>query len=146
MNIVPLWASAAMVLSLAPWAGLVALLFWSKRRIQMLRQELAEYEVIPQTVSELASELKQAQIRLAELEETRSAMPEWHSEPAVNLNRRGQVLRLYRRGEAMGQIASLLGLSHGEVKLIIKVHELSRAGAEAEKPEQAGSTFAGIFR
>lgn len=74
-------------------------------------------------------------LQIAGLETPRAPVPEWFPEPAsVHLNRRGQVLRLYRRGESPEQIASTLSLSQGEVKLIIKVHQLSRPAVRAQKP------------
>ena len=44
----------------------------------------------------------------------------------LNLNTRGQILRLYRRGESVSDIASTLHVPKGEVNLIIRVHEMSR--------------------
>jgi hypothetical protein len=56
----------------------------------------------------------------------------WAQEPAgVNLNRRGQVLRLRRRGRTVEEIASTLQMPRGEVELMVKVHELSQKAASA---------------
>jgi DNA-binding NarL/FixJ family response regulator len=44
--------------------------------------------------------------------------------PGMNLNRRSQALRLYRRGEPAARIAQELGLPVQEVELLIKVHEI----------------------
>ena len=56
----------------------------------------------------------------------------WAQEPAgVNLNRRGQVLRLRRRGRTVEEIASTLQMPRGEVELMVKVHELSQKAAGA---------------
>jgi hypothetical protein len=49
----------------------------------------------------------------------------WSGTPAVNLTRRGQVLRLFRRGDSPRQIASSLGMRKGEVDLIVKVHQMA---------------------
>jgi len=46
---------------------------------------------------------------------------------SVNLNREGQVLRLHRRGTSISDIATALKLPAGEVRLIVKVYELSRS-------------------
>ena len=42
----------------------------------------------------------------------------------LNLNRRAQVLRMHRRGDAPDRIASLLELPRQEVDLLIKVHRI----------------------
>jgi hypothetical protein len=42
----------------------------------------------------------------------------------INLARRSQALRLYRRGETPEQIASSLMVPTGEVRLLLKVHRL----------------------
>jgi len=42
----------------------------------------------------------------------------------LNLNKRGQVLQMYRRGQAPEQIAKLLGLPLTEIDLLIKVHQI----------------------
>ena len=42
----------------------------------------------------------------------------------INLSRRSQALRLYRRGETPEQIAASLMVPTGEVRLLLKVHRL----------------------
>jgi hypothetical protein len=44
--------------------------------------------------------------------------------PGMNLSRRSQVLSLSRRGDTPEQIASLMGLATGEVRLLLKIHHL----------------------
>jgi hypothetical protein len=44
---------------------------------------------------------------------------------ALNLNKRGQVLRMRRRGENPETIAAALGLPRNEVDLMLKVHRLA---------------------
>ncbi len=58
-----------------------------------------------------------------ELEMRRSVPSEVPTAPA-NVNRRGQIMRLHRSGESISSIASALGVSQGEVKLMVKVQEL----------------------
>lgn len=41
----------------------------------------------------------------------------------INLNRRGQMMRMHRRGESIPAIASALGISQGEVKLTVRMQE-----------------------
>lgn len=42
----------------------------------------------------------------------------------LNLSRRSQALRMHRRGESAGEIATELGIPVQEVELLIKVHEI----------------------
>jgi DNA-binding NarL/FixJ family response regulator len=64
----------------------------------------------------------------------------WAPEVAgVNLNRRGQVLRLRRRGRTVEEIASTLQMSRGEVELMVKVHELSQKVAGAASASGSSS-------
>lgn len=42
----------------------------------------------------------------------------------INLNRRGQMMRMHRRGESVAAIASALGVSQGEVKLTVRMQEV----------------------
>ena len=46
------------------------------------------------------------------------------AKPGMNLSRRSQALRLFRRGEPAARIAQELGLPLQEVELLIKVHEI----------------------
>ncbi len=68
--------------------------------------------------------------RLAESEQRYAPAAEAAAFPAsLHLNRRGQVVQLHRRGENVRNIACLLGMSQGEVKLMIKLHDINGAGA-----------------
>ena len=79
------------------------------------------------------SEIQHVRSRLDSSHQNKTPLMSWITQPAsVNLNRRGQVLRLHRRGDSISEIASGLRLSQGEVKLIVKVHELSRSGIHPE--------------
>ena len=51
--------------------------------------------------------------------------------PGMNLSRRVQALRLLRRGEDLGHIASALGVPRCEVELLVRVHRMSAAAAAA---------------
>jgi DNA-binding NarL/FixJ family response regulator len=75
--------------------------------------------------TELVTDLETLRVRLA-LAETRPTPTDW-SPQAVNLNRRGQVLRLHGKGRTPAEIASDLQISRGEVELLIKVQEWSPA-------------------
>ncbi len=75
-------------------------------------------------------ELESWRRRLADAEQRHIVAPEGFAPSAsLHLNRRGQVAQLHRRGENARNIASTLGLSQGEVKLIIKLYNLNRSAA-----------------
>lgn len=129
-------AYAALGLALAASGAFLMLAFWVRRKLQAVEEKTALSDTLPQKWTELESGLKGLEERIVELETSRTPAAEWFADTgAVNLNSRGQVLRLHRRGESADHIASLLGLSHGEVKLIIKVHELSRSDPAPGKSE-----------
>jgi hypothetical protein len=50
--------------------------------------------------------------------------------PAINLNKRGQALRMNRRGESPETIAGALAVPRNEVDLLLKVHLLALEHAE----------------
>jgi hypothetical protein len=54
-----------------------------------------------------------------------SSVPVLPAGGALNLNRRGQVLRMRRRGESPETISGSLGIPRNEVDLLLKVHELA---------------------
>lgn len=113
---------------------------------QKREKQAASHRELAETVASLAAQLDEMRSQMAELEGPRTLLAEWFPETAaVNLNRRGQVLRLHRRGESPDDIASALSLSQGEVKLIIKVHQLSRNVAEPEKPGDPALNFEEMF-
>lgn len=45
--------------------------------------------------------------------------------PGFNLNTRSQALRMFRRGDQPEQIAALLRIPENEVRLLLKIHQLS---------------------
>ncbi|HXP88732.1 MAG TPA: hypothetical protein VN841_28680 [Bryobacteraceae bacterium] len=55
--------------------------------------------------------------------------------PGMNLSRRVQALRLFRRGEELGYIAAALSVPRCEVELLVRVHRL--AVASTASPENA---------
>jgi hypothetical protein len=82
----------------------------------------AHGDQIAQTVDSLSAAFEQIRERLDEPAPPPTVT--WSGSPAVNLTRRGQVLRLFRRGDSPRQIASSLGMRKGEVDLIVKVHQM----------------------
>jgi len=108
-------------------AGLIACiaLFLSlKLELRRRSGESGGRHQVEETVDGLSVAFEQIRKRLEEAMQPQAATSAWSGNPSVNLNRRGQVLRLSRRGDTARQIASTLGLRKGEVDLIIKVHQM----------------------
>jgi Flp pilus assembly protein TadB len=93
-----------------------------------LKKEIAEGEARHRAECH-ALETALSEVRTS-LDELRQAVEDPERRAAVaarplagmNLHKRGQVLRLHRRGERPEQIAAALGLPLNEVDLLVKVH------------------------
>jgi len=73
------------------------------------------------------AQLTEASERLQlQLEEAPRTAPVSQPGQSLNLNKRGHVLRMQRRGESPETIAAALRIPQNEVTLLLKVHELSR--------------------
>jgi hypothetical protein len=88
---------------------------------------------VEETVDGLSAAFEQIRARLEDAMQPRVVTSGWSASPSINLTRRGQVLRLSRRGDTARQIASSLGMRKGEVDLIIKVHQMVLSGAGGAK-------------
>ncbi len=133
----PVTACTAIILALVACLAVLILFLSLRKKIGRLQDELTANSTLPEKLTGIAGAVEQLCSRLTQIEERKSPLADWFPEStSVNLNRRGQVLRLHRRGESSFQIASALGLSQGEVKLIVKVHELTRQNPETEKTEE----------
>lgn len=111
------------------WVAISAVLVLVGRRERgRLLVRIAETELrAAEQVNAVRGEIAQIVARLEEVEHVKNPLLTWGAQPAaVNLSRRGQVLRLHRRGTSIPEIASALKLSRGEVKLIIRVHDACR--------------------
>ena len=101
-----------------------------------------DLESLEARVAHLSAEMDELRERLAGREAERPPPAGWAQEGAgVNLNRRGQVLRLRRRGRTVEEIASTLQMPRGEVELMVKVHEMSQKAASG-----GGSSFSADAR
>jgi len=129
-----IFLSIATILAIAGAVGCGALYFNGRRHLARIRAEISENSnAASEKTGQLTAELEKLNQRLETVEGRKTSLWDWTPEPtSVNLNRRGQVLRLYRRGDSAHEIASTLGLSQGEVALIVKVHELSRTKPEPQ--------------
>jgi len=107
---------------------------WLRRERQREATQPAPDPAVQEALTELAAQIGQVRLRLEEVEQRKAPLSDWAAaQPSsVNLNRRGQVLRLYRRGDSVAHIASALGLSTGEVALIVKVQEMTPPGRGQE--------------
>lgn len=107
---------------LAAFSIYLALLL--KKQGRQLREEVKKIAAVDEQIAEIRTQLGMVASRIEDLEKRR-ALNAAGSDTPFHLNSRGQVLRLHRNGESVQSIAAALGLSQGEVKLTVGVHELS---------------------
>jgi hypothetical protein len=87
------------------------------------RRGLERHERLENRLALMAEAAERMQ---SQLEETSRPAPAAQPGQSLNLNKRGQVLRMRRRGETPETIAAALRIPQNEVTLLLKVHELSR--------------------
>jgi hypothetical protein len=107
-------------------AGLIAY-FSVKLRIETrkTRRALDDHQGTAAEITLLASRLTSVELQVQQIRDQRASHAEWiSSSESLNLNRRGQVLRLHTRGDSVPAIADALRMGQAEVRLMIKVHEL----------------------
>jgi hypothetical protein len=87
------------------------------------KRDREQHEDLHVRVTQAAEAVEQLRSQLEEAERRRPAptLPG----PALNLTKRGQVLRMRRRGETPETIAGALGVPRNEVDLLLKVHHLA---------------------
>ncbi len=101
--------------------------------LQALVLKSVTHDQLSAAASLLSHRLESLESRVENASQQRQEYAEWVSEAeSLNLNRRGQVLRLHRRGDSASDIASSLRIGQGEVRLIIKIYELGRNFPETE--------------
>lgn len=84
------------------------------------RQETAQAEV-----QKLRVELDAMRERVRETEESAGLLvPPPPALSGLNLGKRSQAIRMFRRGEKPGQIAAALHVPEREIELLIKVHRI----------------------
>jgi DNA-binding NarL/FixJ family response regulator len=135
MNFVPLIPYLSAVATLFSALALLLAVYvrvHTRRQIERMHKELTPDTALAEDVDKLGRQLERLAARVDEIDQRHGPSFEWVPEPAsLNLNRRGHVLRLYRRGDSIPQIAAALGLSQGEVELMVKVQEMTAAPAGA---------------
>jgi hypothetical protein len=115
-----------------------------KKEVAQAVAGVRDFESLEARVAHLVAEMDELRERSGERDTGRPAPVGgslgWAPEVAgVNLNRRGQVLRLRRRGRTVEEIASTLQMPRGEVELMVKVHELSQKVAGAASASGSSS-------
>jgi type II secretory pathway component PulM len=84
-------------------------------------------------LEELRQTLEEMRVALRDLEErTGVLVPPTPPRSGLNLTTRAQALRMLRRGETTERIAAALHVPESEVRLLIKVHQLTSAQGQAE--------------
>lgn len=105
-------------------AACLALFIAVKRENFELRQRLRSQQTELEEHIESFRHSLERMMESIEVAESKPASPAPAVAPGVsmNLNKRSQALRMYRRGEPTERIAAALQLSRNEVDLILKVH------------------------
>jgi DNA-binding NarL/FixJ family response regulator len=110
--------------------GLCLYLFLSaKREVRRAAREAADNRrAVDSEIASVRQSIEQIRGELAQLSQESSRLVEPPpTASGLNLTKRSQVLRLYRRGESPGHIAAALSMPQGEVELLLKVEQM---GAE----------------
>jgi hypothetical protein len=108
--------------------GAAWLAVWKVKSTANVADQSSE-DRLSQTVREFESvrgQLSTLEARIAEFERQPQVQAPGTFQPkmGLNLNKRSQVLRMHRRGEAAGEIATALNLPAQEVDLLLKVHRI----------------------
>jgi hypothetical protein len=113
-------------------AGLGFLLFRLRSQLNALRVK-QENAITSDDLREFREAVAELGRRMARVETDLAAVP---SMPRGNINvsKRGQVIRLHRRGDDTAEIAGAVGLRRAEVDLIIKMQRLAGTSAHAPSP------------
>ena len=89
------------------------------------RRSQDKWTALSEAVSALRTELGRVREEMCEIQEHSGMLvPPAPTASGFNLNKRGQVLQMHRRGQAPEQIATTLGLPRTEVDLLLKVHQI----------------------
>jgi DNA-binding NarL/FixJ family response regulator len=113
------WATAALLAIALPLAIYYYLAL--KVELRLLARRVVTRVELENRWSDMAAEWEALRERVAAAE-SRPVPADWTPQ-AVNLNRRGQILRLHGKGRTPAEIASDLQISQGEVELVVKVHD-----------------------
>ena len=121
------------IISLAPFvliaAGIIVCVYVFislKREISALERKVEENEArLGAALQGLQPELSSLRQGIQEAEQRAGVLvPPAPPKSGLNLNKRSQALKLYRRGELPEKIAAALGLPRREVDLLLKVQKI----------------------
>lgn len=90
----------------------------------------AEVQRLQSAFRELCANVDTLHARIHELETRERGAAPVRGGVALNLNTKGQVLKLSRNGQSVRMIADTLGVPVGEVEFLLKVHRLLNRAAE----------------
>jgi hypothetical protein len=116
--------SITILLSALLGLGLAAMLFLYFGLRRDLRSQLQKQRVrIDEIQTQLWAAIDRPVREEARLDGAPGPVPQLRS--ALNINKRIQAARLFRRGEDMAHIADALGLPQREAELLVRVHQMS---------------------
>lgn len=110
--------------------GLCLYLFCTaKREIRRLQLRMKQQNILLQEAYDrMEFAVEQLKKQFEELEGKAGEMvPPPPAQSGMNLNKRTQAARMFRRGERPEQIAAALSLPRNEVALLLKIHQASMA-------------------
>jgi hypothetical protein len=110
--------------------GLCMYLFFStKREIRRVQLRMKQQNVLLQEAYDrMEFAIEQLKGQFHELEgKAGELVPPSPAKSGMNLNKRTQAARMFRRGERPEQIAAALSLPQNEVALLLRVHQASMA-------------------
>jgi hypothetical protein len=84
----------------------------------------------------LKERVEQLQMELQEAQEQLKLSAGSPAKSLININKRTQALRLHRSGEPPQRIAAALGMTRGEVDLLIKVQSIVRNSYETNPTKE----------
>jgi len=109
---------------LVAYTVILGLFLKNRRELKKLRAEARESaRVHAAGVTDLSVQLEGIRSTVRQIEEA-PVTPAAHG---INLNKRAQVLRMYRRGENIPSIAAALRTPTHEVELVLKLHHMLSA-------------------
>jgi hypothetical protein len=92
----------------------------------------------------LKSQVEQLQVDLQEAQEQLKLSAGAPAKSLININKRTQALRLHRAGEPPERIAASLGMTRGEVDLLIKVQSIVRNSYETNPTKDSSYKIGAI--
>jgi len=115
--------------------GLLYMFLLHLKMRAIIRRSREDREQLERRLSEV---LEAAERLKTDREETPRPAPVPVAGQPLNLNKRGQVLRMRRRGENPETIAAALSIPQNEVNLLLKVHQMSLEQVEKGSTQAAG--------